>query len=183
MTMRRISTFQLNNDSLTSTNLRMHVRQQAGPGPLRELILWLLLAALLFMLLADAAYAADRRSSIHPRSVEAGVPSYNIDAICRGAASISHVLETTAPDNAQNAYVYAVALNSAGRPGDALTKLADALARHPDNRQLLTLTIELEQQQGDLSAALAHAERLMTLQPDDLDLRRFVELLRAQAPR
>jgi hypothetical protein len=102
MTMRRISTFQLNNDSLTSTNLRMHVRQQADPGPLRELILWLLLAALLFMLLADAAYAADRRSSIHPRSVEAGVPSYNIDAICRGAASISHVLETTAPDNAQN---------------------------------------------------------------------------------
>ena len=34
--------------------------------------------------------------------VEAGVPTYNIDAICRGAASIAHVLETTAPVNAQN---------------------------------------------------------------------------------
>ncbi len=30
------------------------------------------------------------------------MPTYNIDAICRGAASIAHVLETTAPDNAQN---------------------------------------------------------------------------------
>jgi hypothetical protein len=30
------------------------------------------------------------------------VPTYNIDAICRGAASIARLLETTAPDNAQN---------------------------------------------------------------------------------
>lgn len=102
MTIRRISPYQLNNDSLTGANLHMDVRQHAGPGPLRELILWLLLAAFVLMLLADAAYAADRRSSTHPRSVEAGVPTYNIDAICRGAASIAHVLETTAPDNAQN---------------------------------------------------------------------------------
>jgi hypothetical protein len=100
MTMRRISTYQLNNDSLTSTNLHMDVRQYAGPW--RELILWLLLAAFLLMLFADAAYASDRRSSPHTRSADAGVPTYNIDAICRGAASIAHVLETTAPDNAQN---------------------------------------------------------------------------------
>ncbi len=102
MTMRRISSYQLNNDRLTSANLHMNVRQHAGLGPLRELIIWLLLAAFLLMLLADAAYASDRRSPTHPRSVEAGVPTYNIDAICRGAASIAHVLETTAPDNAQN---------------------------------------------------------------------------------
>jgi hypothetical protein len=96
MITRRIPTYQLN----TSTNLHMDARQYAGPW--RELILWLLLAALLLMLLVDAAYATDRRSSTHTRSVEAGVPTYNIDAICRGAASIAHVLETTAPDNAQN---------------------------------------------------------------------------------
>lgn len=100
MNARHVPTYQLDDDSLTSTNPRRDARQYAGPG--RELILWLLLAALLFMLLADAAYAANRRSSTHTRSVDAGVPTYNIDAICRGAASIAHVLEATAPDNAQN---------------------------------------------------------------------------------
>ena len=100
MNARHVPTYQLDNDSLTNTNLRGNARQYAGPG--RELILWLLLAAFLFMLLADAAYAANRRTSTHTRSVDAGVPTYNIDAICGGAASIAHVLETTAPDNAQN---------------------------------------------------------------------------------
>ncbi|MBV8509108.1 MAG: hypothetical protein JO289_02990 [Xanthobacteraceae bacterium] len=100
MNARRITTYQLDHDSLTTTNPRRDARQYSGPR--RELILWFLLAALLFMLLADAAYAANRGSSTHTRSVDAGVPTYNIDAICRGAASIAHVLETTAPDNAQN---------------------------------------------------------------------------------
>jgi hypothetical protein len=103
MTTRRIPTYQPNNNSLTRTDLHMDVRRYAGPW--RELMLWLLLAALLLMLLGDAAYATDRRSSTHTRSVDAGVPTYNIDAICRGAASIAHVLETTAPDNAQNCRV------------------------------------------------------------------------------
>ena len=35
-----------------------------------------------------------------------------------------------APDSAQNAYVYAIALNSTGRGDEALKTLADALARH-----------------------------------------------------
>ncbi len=85
-----------------------------------------------------------------------------------------------APDNPQNAYVYGVALNSAGRAPDALRTLADALRRHPDNRQLLTLLTEIEQQEGDLAAALGYAEKLATITPDDADLKRFVEMLRAQ---
>ncbi len=85
-----------------------------------------------------------------------------------------------APDNPQNAYVYAVALNSAGRAGDALKTLAEALLRHPDNRQILTLMVEIEQQEGDLAAALAYAERLAKLTPDDADLARFIAMLRAQ---
>jgi hypothetical protein len=100
MTTRPILTYGLKDARLTRTNLRLNVRRYAGPW--RELILSLLLAALLFMLLADAAYATDRRSSPHRQSVDAGLPTYNIEAICRGAASIAHVLETTAPDNAQN---------------------------------------------------------------------------------
>ena len=43
------------------------------------------------------------QSKSHPiRSADAGVPTYNIDAICRGAGSIARLLETNAPDNAQN---------------------------------------------------------------------------------
>ena len=49
-----------------------------------------------------------------------------------------------APDNAQNAYVYAVALNSTGRSDEALKTLADALARHPENREILTALVQIE---------------------------------------
>ena len=87
---------------------------------------------------------------------------------------------TLAPDNPQSVYVYAVALNSAGRAPDALKTLADALRRHPNNRQFLTLLTEIAQQEGDLAAALGYAERLAAIQPDDADLKRYVEMLRAQ---
>jgi hypothetical protein len=100
MNTRRIPVYEPSNDGFTNTNLRTDIRQQAGPW--REFILWLLLTAFLLMLLADAAYAADRRSAARTRSPDAGVPTYNVEAICRGAASIARLLETTAPDNAQN---------------------------------------------------------------------------------
>jgi hypothetical protein len=100
MNTRSIPTYEPNNDGFTSRNLRKAVRQQAGPW--REFILWLLLVAFLVMLLADGAYAANRRSSARTGSADAGVPTYNIDAICRGASSMARLLETTAPDNAQN---------------------------------------------------------------------------------
>jgi hypothetical protein len=100
MTTRRIPTYQLNRASLTSTNLHMDVRRYAGPW--RELILWLLLAAFLLMLFADAAYATERRTPTRLPSRDPGVPNYNIEAICRGAGSLAHLLETAAPDNAQN---------------------------------------------------------------------------------
>ena len=87
MNTRRIPASEPNNDGFTSTNLRLDLRQQAGPW--REFILWLLLTAFLLMLLADAAYAAEQRTSPRTRSADAGVPTYNIDAICRGAASRS----------------------------------------------------------------------------------------------
>jgi hypothetical protein len=100
MSTRRIPTYEQGNDGFTSINVRLGLRQQAGPW--REFILWLLLAAFLLMLFADAAYAAGRRNLAHTRSADAGLPTYNIEAICRGAASIVRLLETTAPDNAKN---------------------------------------------------------------------------------
>jgi predicted CXXCH cytochrome family protein len=94
----------------------------------------------------------------------------------RQAASLS-------PDNAQNVYVYAIALNSAGRSLEARKVLADVLAAHPDNRDILTALVQMSQQAGDLPSALLYAERLARLMPNDPDLARFVEeLRRATAP-
>ena len=42
------------------------------------------------------------------------------------------------PERARYAYVYAVALHSAGRAGEALKVLKEALVRHPNDRDLLT---------------------------------------------
>ncbi len=67
-----------------------------------------------------------------------------------------------------------------GRGDEALKTLTDALARHPDNREILTALVQINQQAGDLAAALAYAERLAALAPDDADLRRFVETLRRE---
>jgi hypothetical protein len=88
------------NGGFANTKLYSGIRRQSNSR--RELVLWLLLAVFLLAIFADAAYAADRRGSAHARSPDAGVPTYNIEAICRGAESISRILETTAPDNAQN---------------------------------------------------------------------------------
>ncbi len=74
-----------------------------------------------------------------------------------------------------------MALNSSGRPDEALKRLGEALARHPGNVQILTLLVEISQQQNDFPAALRYAERLAALEPDDADLKRFVDRLRAQA--
>ena len=100
MNTRRIPAYEPSNDGFTSTNLRTDIRQQD-----RSVARAYPLAAACGIspdAMADAAYAADRRSSPRTRSPDAGVPTYNIDAICRGAASIARLLETTAPDNAQN---------------------------------------------------------------------------------
>jgi Flp pilus assembly protein TadD len=83
-----------------------------------------------------------------------------------------------APDNAQNAYVYAVALNSTGHGDQARNLLAAALQRHPENRQMLTALVEMSEQAGDIAGALRYAERLASITPDDEDLQRLIEQLR-----
>ena len=85
-----------------------------------------------------------------------------------------------APDNARNAYVYAVALDSTGHGPEALKLLAKALEKRPDNREILTALVQMSEQAGDLPAALSYAGRLAALSPDDQEITRFVEQLRAQ---
>jgi tetratricopeptide (TPR) repeat protein len=86
-----------------------------------------------------------------------------------------------APENAQNSYVYAVALDSVGRSAEAGQVLAAALGAHADNREILTALVEMSQQTGDLKSALIYAERLLRLTPEDQDLTRYVEQLRRES--
>ena len=53
------------------------------------------------------------------------------------------------PEQARYAYVYAVALHSAGRGSEAMTVLKDNLARHPDDRDTLLALISFSRDAGD----------------------------------
>jgi predicted CXXCH cytochrome family protein len=84
------------------------------------------------------------------------------------------------PDRARYAYVYAVALHSAGRGGEAMTVLKKTLARHPADRDTLTALIGFSRDTGDFGAALEYAERLARVMPDDRNLANLIENLRHQ---
>lgn len=84
------------------------------------------------------------------------------------------------PDRARYAYVYAVALNSAGRRDDAITLLKAAEAKHPGDRDVLLALVTFNRDAGDLATAVAYGEQLMRLAPDDHELANFVAALRRQ---
>src|SRR4029079_16173514 len=65
-----------------------------------------------------------------------------------------------APEQARYAYVYAVALHSAGRGSEAMTALKDSLARHHDDRETLLALISFSCDAGDPRTALEYAEQL-----------------------
>jgi len=85
------------------------------------------------------------------------------------------------PDRARYVYVYAVALQSAGRLRDAMTVLKKSLARHPRDRDTLMALISFNRDAGDLYSALEYAEQLAKMMPDDQGLTRLIQELRGQA--
>jgi predicted CXXCH cytochrome family protein len=80
-------------------------------------------------------------------------------------------------DNPRNGYVYAVALHSAGRRGDALRELEGVVGRHPYDRDVLAALVAFHREANELREALAFAERLAAL---DADANALVVELRAQ---
>jgi Flp pilus assembly protein TadD len=84
------------------------------------------------------------------------------------------------PDRARYAYVYAVALHSAGRISDAVMALEHSLAQHADDRDTLQALIGFSRETGDVSGALDYAERLARISPDDQGLARLIQELRHQ---
>jgi predicted CXXCH cytochrome family protein len=84
------------------------------------------------------------------------------------------------PDRSRYAYVYAVALHSSGRIDESLKVLKENLARHPDDRDTLLALVTFSRDAGDIGAALEYAGQLSRLVPNDRDLSRLIDDLRAR---
>jgi tetratricopeptide (TPR) repeat protein len=82
------------------------------------------------------------------------------------------------PDSARYTYVYAVALNSSGRGGEAITALKEGLLRHPTDRDILLALISINRSSSDDVSALVYAERLAVIIPDDRSLAELIKELR-----
>jgi hypothetical protein len=85
------------------------------------------------------------------------------------------------PSQPRYAYVYAVALDSTGKSGQARAVLEKALEASPSNTQILSMLLQSALKARDPVRALAYAERLRTLLPDDPSLGQLVGQIKAAA--
>ena len=92
-------------------------------------------------------------------------------------------LPSLEPDRSRFAYVYAVALHSAGRIGDAISILKQSVARHPLDRDTMMALVAFSRDAGDIDTAIAYAERLVAAFPQDAGLDRLVRELRQRLPK
>lgn len=84
-----------------------------------------------------------------------------------------------APENPHYSYVYAIAVNSDQRPGEALNILHKAYQLHPENKAILTALTAINQDNNHNIAALRYAGKLLTLEPDNTALQRLVVQLKS----
>ena len=87
------------------------------------------------------------------------------------------------PANARYAYVYAVALNSAGSTAEAKAILELTHKQHPTDRNVLMGLIAFERDSGDVAAAIAHAQELAALEPRNPQIRALLDDLRRRLGR
>jgi predicted CXXCH cytochrome family protein len=85
------------------------------------------------------------------------------------------------PERSRYAYVYAVALHSSGHDDDAMKVLKGNLARHPDDRDTLLALVTFSRDVGDVATALQYAEQLSRIVPNDRNLARLTDELRARS--
>jgi Flp pilus assembly protein TadD len=84
------------------------------------------------------------------------------------------------PNSARYAYVYAVALNSAGHGHKAMNALKQAVVRHPNDRDILAALVAFARDAGDIAGALGYAEQLARIAPHDQQLARVIGDLRSR---
>ena len=68
-----------------------------------------------------------------------------------------------AQDNARYIYVYAVALNSTGKPGEAIEQLEIAHQRFPANIEILQALVSFNRDAGNTFAAERYMKKLQKL--------------------
>jgi Flp pilus assembly protein TadD len=82
--------------------------------------------------------------------------------------------------NARYAYIYGVALGSAGRQLDAIAYLRSSLTAHPENRDIIMAIVSFSREAGDTTTALQYAERARKIAPDDSTIRSLIDQLKRQ---
>jgi tetratricopeptide (TPR) repeat protein len=87
------------------------------------------------------------------------------------------------PDRSRYAYVYAVALHSLGRVDESLNVLKENLARHADDRDTLLALVTFNRDAGNIGSALDYAEQLSRAAPNDHEVTRLTDELRARLQR
>jgi len=88
-----------------------------------------------------------------------------------------------APDDPRYAYVYAIALNSTGKPAAALRVLEGAYRRHPYDREVLLGLTSILRDQGRVKEATKYGEELVAVMPENAEAKRLLEELRAKGVR
>jgi Flp pilus assembly protein TadD len=83
-------------------------------------------------------------------------------------------------NSARYAYIYGVALHSAGHQHEAIAYLKDSLPAHRENRDIVMAIISFSREAGDAATALRYAEQAARIAPDDPAVKRMVEELRRQ---
>lgn len=87
-----------------------------------------------------------------------------------------------APDDARFGYVYAIALNDAGKRAQAIRVLEKLLSRHRYDRDALLAVTLFERDAGDHRRALVYARRLAELEPDSQEIRQLIAQLGGNRP-
>jgi tetratricopeptide (TPR) repeat protein len=97
----------------------------------------------------------------------------------RESEALAHLAkaEQLDPANARFAYVYAVALNGAGHTDEAIDVLEDDVRRHPYDRDSLAALAKLYSSTGNQRRALAFANRLAQVDPDNPEVRQLLRKL------
>ncbi len=109
--------------------------------------------------LRDGLAAVPNDASLHHAL---GLLQVRRKEMAKAVASLARASEL-APENARYAYVHAIALQSAGDLPGAVALLEVALARHPNDREILAALVLYHQQAGNGAAAGEYARRLQGL--------------------
>lgn len=70
---------------------------------------------------------------------------------------------TSEPDNARYIYVYAVALNSTGKPEQAVMVLQGAHNQHPNSCDILSALVAFHRDMGNEAAARSYTDKLRAI--------------------